>query len=154
MKYTKEILEDAVAKNTSMAGVLRYLGLKPSGGMQHHLSKRIEEFGIDKSHFLGQGWLRGKTSNTRLSPEKILVVMPSGSPRQKNNMLRRALIESGVEYRCATCKISEWMGKDITLDVDHINGDWCDNRKENLRFLCPNCHRQTDNFAGKANKQA
>jgi len=37
----------------------------------------------------------------------------------------------------------------LTLDIDHINGDWSDCKLNNLRFLCPNCHRQTDTFAGK-----
>lgn len=51
-------------------------------------------------------------------------------------------------YRCECCGISEWQGKDIVLQVDHINGEPYDNSPENLRLICPNCHSQTASFAG------
>ena len=56
-------------------------------------------------------------------------------------------------YKCHICGIDEWNDKAIVLQLDHINGVKRDNRIENLRFLCPNCHSQTDTFAGK-NKKA
>lgn len=43
----------------------------------------------------------------------------------------------------------EWLGAPIPLQVHHINGNTTDNRLENLQYLCPNCHSQTDNFCGK-----
>lgn len=55
-----------------------------------------------------------------------------------------------MEYKCACCgNTGEWNGRPLVLQLDHINGDNCDNRLENLRFLCPNCHSQTDTFAGR-----
>ncbi len=66
-------------------------------------------------------------------------------------MLRRALIEIGVPYVCLMCgNGGTWMGTPLTLEVDHIDGDLFNNSPSNLRFLCPNCHRQTPNFAGKS----
>lgn len=52
-------------------------------------------------------------------------------------------------YECSNCKLSEWMGQKIPIEVDHINGVHTDNRMENLRFLCPNCHALTDTYKGK-----
>jgi Zn finger protein HypA/HybF involved in hydrogenase expression len=54
-----------------------------------------------------------------------------------------------VEYKCNECGITDWNGKDIILEIDHINGDNTDNRIENLRYLCPNCHSQTSTYKGR-----
>ncbi len=68
-----------------------------------------------------------------------------GRPRQ------REFLAEDRGYECSECGISEWQGKKITLQVDHVDGDHENNLKENLRLLCPNCHSQTETFAG-ANK--
>jgi 5-methylcytosine-specific restriction endonuclease McrA len=70
------------------------------------------------------------------------VLRLSGS-RQKTRQLKRAMIESDIDYKCSNCKQEPfWFGHSLTLDVDHINENWLDDRLENLRFLCPNCHSQ------------
>lgn len=71
--------------------------------------------------------------------------------RAKAHHLRGALVEAGIKYECSECKISEWNNKPLVLQVDHINGDHCDDRKDNLRFLCPNCHTQTPNHSRPKN---
>lgn len=56
-------------------------------------------------------------------------------------------------HQCENCKITEWCGKPAPIQLDHVNGDSDDNRKENLRLLCPNCHAQTDTYCGKNQKR-
>jgi hypothetical protein len=65
-------------------------------------------------------------------------------------VIKRAIIKDGlIPYRCAICAITEWNGRQLSLHLDHINGVNNDNRLENLRFLCPNCHSLTDTYCGK-----
>ncbi|NUW36534.1 HNH endonuclease [Nonomuraea sp. SMC257] len=150
MKYTRELLEEAAAASVSVADVLRRLGVKWTGGSHAHISRRLRHYGIDTSHFVGQAHGRGKRSHSMRAHEQILVLRPPESIREKAPTLRRALREAGVPYACAACRIDgTWQGKPLTLHVDHMNGNWLDNRLENLRFLCPNCHSQTDNYAGR-----
>lgn len=148
-KYTPELLAPLVAQSTSVAGVLRLLGLRQNGGAHAHISRTIKRFDLDTSHFT----LYNPTSHDgrRKAASEILVRRSASSPREKPPLLKRALIESGVPYRCALCgNDGTWQGLPLTLEIDHIDGDFLNNEADNLRFLCPNCHRQTPNFAGRS----
>ncbi len=148
-KYTRELLTEAVEASTSVAGMLRFLGLNPTGGAHSHLSRTIKSFGIDTSHF--RLYSPVAHDHTRLKPEQILILLPVGARRAKPHMLTRGLVESGVPYECAVCGCDgTWQGVPLTLEVDHVDGDYRNNLLHNLRFLCPNCHRQTPNFAGRS----
>ncbi|WFS16035.1 HNH endonuclease [Rhodococcus aetherivorans] len=149
-KYTREVLEDAVRNSASVAGVMRYLGLVPSGGSHHHLSRRIKRLGLDTSHFTGQAHMGGAPARNRLPWREVLVVQPTGTPRRMAKLLRRALLESGRPHKCESCGIGpEWCDLPLTLHVDHIDGNPNDSRPENVRFLCPNCHSQTATWAAR-----
>ena len=142
--YSDEDLAQAVGGSTSCAEVLRRLGIPLAGGSQAYLARRIKASGLDTGHFLGQAHQRGRPARRRLSPEQLLRVLPPGSYRIEARRLRRALIQLGVPELCESCGGDRvWLGKPLRLIVDHRNGDWLDNRHENLRFLCPNCHAQT-----------
>jgi hypothetical protein len=118
------------------------------------ISRRIKEYGLDTSHFVKGGQNRGQASPLRVPAGKILVRRLSGN-RQKAHRLRRALIESGVAYCCVCCgNPGEWVGKPISLQVNHINRDWLDDRKKNLEFLCPNCHSQTEGWCNNQGMSA
>jgi hypothetical protein len=78
----------------------------------------------------------------------------SGERQTRRTHLKMRLISAGLlQPRCAECGITTWRGKPLSLELDHINGDKHDNRLENLRLLCPNCHSQTVTYAGR-NKHA
>ena len=61
---------------------------------------------------------------------------------------QRRILSERFGYKCIDCGISEWNGKEIVLQVDHIDGDPANNRGSNLRLLCPNCHSQTETYKG------
>jgi hypothetical protein len=148
-KYTKEILQAVVVRSTSVSGVLRLLGFQSySGSMSAHIQKRIAKHGIDTSHFKGLHHNLGVVSKRRKKAGEILG--HASSTRVKTLQLRRALIELGVAYSCVLCEQGpEWRGGTLVLVVDHKDGDWANNTKENLRFLCPNCHSQTPTFGSR-----
>lgn len=148
VKYTKELLEEAVQGSTSVAGVLRYFGLRVDGGTHSHISRRIKHFGIDTTHFTGQAHQKGRPARSRLHWTEILCETPDSPRRKESKLLRRALIETGRPHKCECCGTGpEWCGSPLVLHVDHIDGNPNDSRPTNVRFLCPNCHSQTPTWA-------
>jgi predicted RNA-binding Zn-ribbon protein involved in translation (DUF1610 family) len=157
-KYTKEKLEEAVKKSTSIYGVLSHFDLSYSGGNHSHIKCLIRYFEIDTSHFTGSLWSKGKTADTdeRIRKQSIKVRRTDKDFFSNNTTptnavhLRKRLKETGREYQCEKCgNDGNWLGEKITLQIDHKNGIHNDNRLENLRFLCPNCHSQTLTWGNK-----
>lgn len=153
MRYTKEFLEPIVRNSLSVSDVMRAVGLENfNGGSHAHVSKVIKKLNLDTSHFLGKRRNQGiehKGGNKKLSASEILIDNRLGR-KEQSCKLRRAMIESGVLEICGTCDLEpEWNGRKLVLQISHKNGNSLDNRKDNLHFQCPNCHSQTDDFAGK-----
>ncbi len=142
-------LEDAVAACLSVRATAEKLGLL-GGGNLTKLKKLIDKHSIDCSHFTGQLWSKGKTAldDPRIGKGKeIFVENSSASSLYVRSILKKKKL---LEYCCVLCgNTGSWQNKELTLQLDHINGNSKDHRLENLRWLCPNCHTQTETFCGK-----
>ncbi|WP_197700785.1 hypothetical protein [Micromonospora purpureochromogenes] len=153
-KYTPEALAEAAAAAHSIAGVMRLLGVRISGGSRAHISRQLKRFGIDTSHFTGSAHNKGRQAPRR-NPLGVLVKLPADTPRTPGFRLKRALAFIGLPEQCEICGVGPvWQGLPLVLHVDHINGDFLDNRAPNLRLLCPNCHSQTATYAGRKRQAA
>lgn len=161
-KYTKELLEPIIKNSNSVSQVLDSLNLKKTGGNYRYIQSKIKFHGLDTSHFTAQAWAKGLTKETSeavasarrklRTPDKE--VFCQNSSYTKGPQIAQRLCEDGLEYKCNICHISSWLGEALTLHLDHINGISNDNRKENLRLLCPNCHQQTETWGNKNRKLA
>jgi len=95
------------------------------------------------------GWEKGGYNNSGKSYKYSNDQLFSKNFLSKVDVKIRIIRENLIPYECKVCKINSWNGKEIILELHHKNGNECDNRLENLEFLCPNCHSQTKNFRGK-----
>lgn len=109
------------------------------------LKKYISLYGIDVSHFTG----RPIKSKPRVDMKKLDAVLVQNSWVSRGSIKSRMINANLLDTKCAVCGISSWLDKALTLQLDHINGISSDNRAENLRLLCPNCHSQTDTYCGR-----
>jgi len=148
--YTDEQFIEAVETSTSIRQVLNKLGLKEAGGNYQVAQIRMKKLGVNLcSGPNGQGWSKGKT----LGPKRPIEYYLTENSHHQSFRLKGRLIAAGLkQHKCECCGITEWMGQPTPIELDHINGVHTDNRLENLRLLCPNCHAQTDTYRGKNKK--
>lgn len=77
------------------------------------------------------------------------------SPKRNRKHVKLRLIRAGLlQNSCQSCGLTDWRGNPLNMHLDHINGARSDNRLENLRMLCPNCHSQTPTYGGRNFKRA
>jgi hypothetical protein len=154
--YQRPVLDPAVLhalapQCESRAEMMRNLALDPANFADaRRLGNALSSYGVDTDHFLRSSWATPKPRAKRdVAPDAILR-RNEEDLRISGARLRRAMVASGVRAVCAVCgNDGWWRGEPLTLEVDHVNGDFRDNRRENLRFLCPNCHATTDTYCRK-----
>lgn len=148
--YTKEQFELAVKSSTSIAQTLEKLGIKGKGGNYRVFRKYATLYDINYTHFKGQGWSKNIQTGLKVPLEKYL----NNEVEILTFQLKNKLIREGVFTKiCNKCKLTEWLGQPIALELEHINGNCMDNTLSNLELLCPNCHAQTSTYRGKNKKK-
>lgn len=146
--YTQDQLIEAIKTSYSYAQILRKLNLKAAGGNYQVIKQRIKELNLNIDHFNHKPDTTIKINYNRPKLDTALV-FTENSNYNRNRLKERLISEFNFEYCCSICKLKDWHGKKLSLHLDHINGINNDNRVENLRLLCPNCHSLTDTYCGK-----
>jgi hypothetical protein len=153
-RYTDDDLKSAIATSFSLAEVLRKLNVRDAGGNYDLVKRRIKALNLDTSHFTGGAWLRGR-ENPFVRQRALDEILVENSTYVSSNNLRKRLMAEGIfEHCCVSCGLETWLENKIPLEIDHINGNRRDNRIENLRLLCPNCHALTATYRGKNKKSS
>ena len=143
-KWTDEQLIEAVKTSISYSEISRKLGISVVAGNFRTIKKYMQRLNLSAGHLLGQAHGTSRPFNTR-SLDSILV---DNSTYNNTTMLKKRLVDAGILLNhCYVCNNDNWWkGKPLVLVLDHINGKYNDNRKENLRLVCPNCNSQLPTF--------
>ena len=147
--WTEKQLVEAVRTSFSLRQVLSKLRLVEAGGNYEQVKRYINELNLDSKHFKGKAWNKGMQGIGK--PIYSLKEILTKNSTYQSYMLKNRLFEAGLKKQ--NCELCRWaqqaLDGRVPLELDHINGDRHDNRLENLRVLCPNCHSLQDTHRGR-----
>lgn len=148
-KLTDKQFIDLVKSSLNVSEVLFKLGYTTKGNSWGYsqVKQRMIDLNLSGKDFRGKSLIINE--NKKVKKEDLFC---KGSKHNRNILRRTIIQENLIPYKCAICGTVEWQGKTLSLELDHINGENNDNRLENLRFLCPNCHSQTDTYGSRNQK--
>lgn len=147
-------LSQLVRDSQNIAQVLKYFGYGPTGGTHAVLKRRLVQDKIDFTHMkMGIGTNQGRHFNFKMTKEEALSTLFTEKSNRSPKVIRSYVKHySLIEYKCELCSNNgKWREIPLSLQLDHKNGINNDHRLSNLRWLCPNCHTQTETF-GSRNK--
>jgi hypothetical protein len=149
----KNEIQKILNKCSSFVEVLETLGLNAHSGNHRTLKQRIKFDNLNIDELIKK---RKEKSRQRSIKKAVPIseVMIKNSNYGTNHLKNRLVKEKILKYACEKCgNEGIWMKQKLALQLDHKNGNPRDHRLENICFLCPNCHSQTDTYAGKRNKK-
>jgi Zn finger protein HypA/HybF involved in hydrogenase expression len=149
----KNELQFLLDNSSSVAEVIEKIGLDPYNGNHKTLNQRIKEEGFDLSKLKDNRTIKNKQVGIK-NRFPLNNILTENSTYNRSQLKRRLVEDNLLDYKCSSCGITDmWNNKKLSLQLDHINGINNDNRLNNLRFLCPNCHSQTETYCGKHRKK-
>jgi len=151
--WTDQQLVDAVQNSTRYSEIFQKLNLHGSGELLKRVKKKIIELNLSTTHFSRKTSCFGLIKEIPLSQ----ILIENSDYKGNGQHLKQRLLKAHllIKDECELCKQGPvWNNKPLVLQLDHRNGIRSDNRIENLRILCPNCHTQTDTFGCKRFKQS
>lgn len=139
-QFTKEEMEEIVKSSFTVKECLEKMKRSTIGGNYRTFYRYKDLYGLDTSHFNPE--IRKIKSAKEYFNKKGTYI--------KSSLLLEKLIKEGLkERKCEECGLSEWRGKEIKLQLHHVDGNHFNNDITNLKILCPNCHSQTENYCGR-----
>jgi hypothetical protein len=146
---SKKEMQDILDTSSTFVEVLKELGLDAYSGNHRTLKERIKQDSLSVER-LNEKRRARYSDLSQLKKIPISEIMVENSTYDTKRLKIRLVEEKILNYCCYKCgNKGEWMGKKLTLQLEHINGHSRDHRKENLCLLCPNCHSQTETYAGR-----
>lgn len=151
-------MQKLLDESNSYSDLLIKIGLNPKGGNPATLKKIIQEYNLDTTQLdINRSKLFSECAISTHNKIKMPLedIFNGKNPKYQSSKLLKRLIKEGYkEQKCEICGVNEWLNKPLTLQLHHKDGNKENYSLDNLQILCPNCHSQTDTYAGRNNNNS